>query len=48
MSSSTKKPLVAKVFKIKEDGTTLWNKRYPQHGELTDIAVIKDGYFFWT
>ena len=34
-----------KVLKIKDDGTTVWKKRYPQHGELTDIAVTKDGYF---
>ncbi len=45
IASSTNEPMVAKVLKIKEDGTTVWNKRYPQHGELTDIAVTTDGYF---
>ena len=45
IASSTNEPMVAKVLKIKEDGTTIWKKRYPQHGELTDIAVTTDGYF---
>ena len=45
IASSTNEPMVAKVLKIKEDGTTVWKKRYPQHGELTDIAVTTDGYF---
>ena len=45
IASSTVEPMVAAIIKIKEDGTTIWDKRYPQHGELTDIAVTTDGYF---
>lgn len=45
IASSTDEPTVAKVLKIQEDGTTIWHKKYPQHGELTDIAITRDGYF---
>ena len=51
IASSTKdEPSLAKIIKIDQNGNTIWSKTYPNHGEVTDIAVstidgVVDGYF---
>ena len=42
---SSHEPTVAKLLKINRSGKILWEKKFPQHGEVTDLAVSKDGIF---
>ena len=44
IAGSTHEPTEAKVLKINNKGKILWEKKYPNHGELTDIANIPDGF----
>ena len=45
IATSTPEPMVATVLKISKNGNLLWAKKYPDHGEITDIAVTNDGFF---
>ena len=45
LAGSTHEPTEAKLLKIDGSGKILWEKEFPQHGELTDLAVSEDGFF---
>jgi len=45
IATSTPEPMVATVLRIGNGGNLLWEKKYPDHGEITDIAVTNDGFF---
>ena len=44
IAGSTHEPTEAKVLKINNKGKILWEKKYPDHGELTDIANTPEGF----
>ena len=45
IASSSHEPTVAKVLKIDKDGNLIWDKKYPNHGEITDIVSFQDSFF---
>ena len=45
ISSSTHEPVVAKVLKIDKDGNLIWDKKYPKHGEITDIVSFQNSFY---
>ena len=50
-SSTREEPFITKVIKIDQSGNIIWSKNYPNHGEITDIAISTingrvDGYLF--
>ena len=45
IASSSHEPTVAKVLKIDKDGNLIWDKKYPNHGEITDIVSFQDSFY---
>ena len=45
IATSTPEPMIAAVLRINKNGNILWDRKYPKHGEITDIAVSNDGFF---
>ena len=45
IATSTPEPMIASVLRIDKNGDVLWDRKYPNHGEITDIAVSNDGFF---
>ncbi len=45
IATSTPEPMIASVLRIDKNGDILWDRKYPNHGEVTDIAVSNDGFF---
>ena len=45
IATSTPEPMIAAVIRVNKNGGILWDRKYPKHGEITDIAVSKDGFF---
>ncbi len=45
IAGSSHEPSDAKVLKIRNDGKIIWEKIYPNHGELTDIANVYNNFF---
>jgi hypothetical protein len=45
IASSSHEPIVAKVLKIDKDGNLIWDKKFPNHGEITDIASSLEGFY---
>lgn len=45
IASSSHEPMIAKVIKISKTGDIIWEKQYPNHGEITDITVTDNAFF---
>ena len=45
IASSSHEPMIAKVLKISKNGDLIWEKQYPNHGEITDISVADNAFF---